>query len=446
MTSMSLAGPPWRLLLLGICLLCSVRPVVCGHAKELPTTAYPLEGGLGPDTYLPDKDLTICTPPQPYPSYPPWAPNLDSAKAFCSSLPDCGGFLFTTEAASLAGGDATPQTAAGYCQPQSFTAGSGASASSAVAFVRRLYASCDVRAALTENATSYNGDWITSRTACVRLGRGLIPNARDRTPRPNAAELREPPRRRVQLSGVSYEVGVDTFTTAEKAQSVSADGTSHTMWTADGIAYYMAGSSHATRHQSERPFDLDGYYPLYLNEAGAQAASLRASGNGLAQGVGRNSALGLPEKWTRYPHDQLYYMPIQGFTLYLGDYVAPFALDGYYPLYWTAASAAKASASGAAQSHGPESSTGHPLAWSTGEVRVYYMPAAGVTQYYGNYLQAADTKKPTYTTQLQSAAPAGATSDAAAAASAIVAMQNPPNTASAAATQAAAPAASWFSR
>merc|ERR1719387_3438497 len=40
------------------------------------------------------------------------------------------------------------------------------------------------------------------------------------------------------------------------------------------------------------------------------------------------------------------------------------------------------------QSHGPSSTTGHPLRWSSGQKRVYYMPSEGPTKYYGDYFVA----------------------------------------------------------
>merc|ERR1712187_367064 len=85
------------------------------------------------------------------------------------------------------------------------------------------------------------------------------------------------------------------------------------------------------------------------------------------------------------PHTQVYYTPSDGAVLYSGDYVAPFALDGYYPLYKTIADAKKVSSDDSVQSHGPASDTGHPLFWSTGEFRLFYMPSNGPTKFYGTY-------------------------------------------------------------
>merc|ERR1712032_1628355 len=109
---------------------------------------------------------------------------------------------------------------------------------------------------------------------------------------------------------------------------------------------------------------LDGYYPLYNTSVAAQAASIRGSGNGQSTSLGAEHVSG-PRRWSIPPHGQTYYMPADGATLYTGDYVAPFVIDGYYPLYLSHALAQKASADGTVQTHGPGSETGHPLAWST---------------------------------------------------------------------------------
>ena len=52
--------------------------------------------------------------------------------------------------------------------------------------------------------------------------------------------------------------------------------------------------------------------------------------------------------------------------MFLCSQVAPFTLDGYFPLYHTAALAAKASADSASEALGPQGERGHPRSWSTG--------------------------------------------------------------------------------
>jgi len=118
------------------------------------------------------------------------------------------------------------------------------------------------------------------------------------------------------------------------------------------------------------------------------------------------------------------------------------ALDGYFPLYNESLDAEKASTSGVAQSHGPGSSTGHPLSWSFGENRLYYMPAAGPTQYYGNYYEASLADAPLYShaAALRAPGPVGVDVGSLSAAQVVAAEAMPTNTAAAAATLAAAPA------
>merc|ERR1719263_2709467 len=159
----------------------------------------------------------------------------------------------------------------------------------------------------------------------------------------------------------------------------------------------MPGTLHAAQTHSERPFQRDGWHPLYSTEAGAQAASIRTGGNGEVFSVGPTSTLGQPAKWLTESHVQVHWMPYGGSDrIFYGDYVAPFALDGYFPLYRNRADAEKASASTVAQSHGPGSSEGHPLSWSSGEIRLYYMPAEGPTRYYGTYYEESLADAPLY--------------------------------------------------
>jgi hypothetical protein len=131
-------------------------------------------------------------------------------------------------------------------------------------------------------------------------------------------------------------------------------------------------------------------------------------------------------------------------VLYLGDFTAAFALDGYFPLYRSLAAAQKASADGTAQSHGPGGTMGHPLSWSTGEYTVFYMPSSGHQQYFGNYQDAADanTDGELYSGRMSASLVAGLGQVQAAAAQAIAAAGMQENTAAAAATLAAAPAQS----
>jgi hypothetical protein len=206
-----------------------------------------------------------------------------------------------------------------------------------------------------------------------------------------------PPKPQVILGSTSYAVGLEVFLSAESARIASADGSHHEVSTARGVTYYMPGASRATRDQAEKPFMRDGWYPLYKTEAGAQAASTRAGGNGLAHEVGPTSSFGLPIKWSNAPHFQNLWMPSDGsLHRFMGDYVEPFALDGYYPLYRDEASAAKVSFDGLAQSHGPGSLTGHPLSWSTGQRQLLYMPRSGHRMYYGNYSRGVNSTSQLY--------------------------------------------------
>lgn len=432
---------PRHLILLALCW--TVTRVQAQQAKELPTVAFPEEGATGPDTFLPNAALTTCSLLNPYPSTAslPWNPTVDEAKEFCRQRVHCGGIVYMTAAANLAAGSANLATAA-YCLPQSFVAGTS-SATSGVAFVRYIYGSCDLEITLTSIFATHYGALTDIRKACVRPGRGLTA-ARDRAPRPRVRKYVAPPKPVVQIDGEQYQVGKDVFVDTASAQNNSADGSAHTMISAGGVYYYMPGISHATRTQAEKPFARDGWYPLYSSEAGAQAASIRGGGNGQATPVGPTSALATPIKWLSPPHVQILWMPAgTSERLYYGDHVAPFALDGYYPLYRNSTDAEKASYSGASQSHGPGSSTGNPLSWSTGETRLYYMPADGVTQYYGNYYNASLEDAPLYshTAALRARGPVGVNAVSLAAAQVVAAEAMPTNTAAAAATLAAA--SSW---
>lgn len=369
-----------RSISVGILLIISTSVVHADLATELPTTLYPVEGATGPHTYLADSSLVGCDVLAPSPTVVPWNPTFDEAKTLCSSLPACGGFLYTTATASSAAGGSALATAS-YCQPQTFSSGT-ASATSAVSFVRYLYGSCDVTASLAISTSTFYGTLSGTRSVCLRPGRGLS-KARDRSPKPNAVRHRTRPKMTVNLAGADYEVGKVAFRTEDEARNVSADGATHSMMTGSGITYYMAGFPHADRAQSELPFTVDGYYPLYNSAAAAEAASIRGNGNGLSTALGATQTSG-PRRWTIAPYAQTYYMPVDGATLYTGDYVAPFALDGYYPLYLESSAAQKASSDGSVQSHGPGAETGHPMSWSTGEYRVFYMPSSG-NRYYGTY-------------------------------------------------------------
>jgi len=361
------------------------RFVVADLAKELPYEAFPLEGGAGPDTYFADASFTLCSLLTPYPaaSALPVQPSTSSAKTYCSSRSDCGGFIHTTVAAVQAAGGSSPfEPEAVYCQPQSFVAGT-ASATSGISYERKIYRSCDVSLELATATSTFYGSVSGIRKACIKLGKGLTSSA-DRPPLPKQSRRKAPaPKPRVTISSVEYTVGVEVFITQAEAEAASADGTAHAMATASGVSYYMPGAAHVSRAQHVPPFALDGFYPLYSEEISATAASGRGGGNGQATTVG--PLYGQVNHWSIAPYSQTYYMPADGATLYLGDYVAPFELDGYYPLYAVKASAAKASSDGTVQSHGPGSDTGHPLSWSIGAIQIYYMPAAGQQRYYGAY-------------------------------------------------------------
>jgi len=408
-------------------------------AREFDSFPYPLDGDVGPHTYVADSARTSCRRLQPYPSTVPWDPSISEAEDFCSSLPQCGGFLFTTKQAAVAP-DGVPRTQAVFCFPQSINAGT-ASANSAIAFTRKLYRSCDVRARLPVAIPSFHGAFQGHRRACIRLGRGLG-RSPDRTPKPNLPTRQGRPQKTVRLDGTDYVVGSEVFRDQEEARRSSGDGTSHHMASESGIIYHMAGMSHASRHESLAPFALDGYFPLYGTKASAQAASLRAGGNGQASSVGPISDLGHPARWTIPPHAQTYYIPLTAPVLYLGDFMEAFALDGYFPLFRSLAAAQKASTDGTAQSHGPGGTMGHPLSWSTGEHTVFYMPSAGHQQYFGNYLDAANAEVngELYSGRMSASRVAGLGQVQAAAAQAIAAAGMQANTAAAAATLAAAPA------
>lgn len=356
-------------------------------AKEGTTVVIPLEGWTGSDTYAADAANTTCTDVAPYPTGDTTCPGcgvgdtstIEQVIAYCSSLANCGGFIYTTSTAN-GGGNALAR----YCTPHSFVVGTP-SGTSAIGFSRLVYPDgCGMKVQMPVTLVHPDGAQGTlsfTRDACLLLGRGLTPGARVQSPRPSAAQRRSRPVPTVTISSVEYTVGVDVFTTEAAARAASRDDTFHTMVTSDAnFPYYMPGSSHALTERSEKPFALDGYYPLYVTENGAKGAS----DNGLATAYGPASANAVPTIWTLAPHMQTYWLPADGATLYLGTYPTPFALDGYFPLYSTEADAQLVSSSGVAQSHGPWSSTGHPQRFSTGYKR-YYMPAAGYTKYYGDY-------------------------------------------------------------
>eukprot|EP00418_Pyrodinium_bahamense_P085059 CAMPEP_0179068970 /NCGR_PEP_ID=MMETSP0796-20121207/30269_1 /TAXON_ID=73915 /ORGANISM="Pyrodinium bahamense, Strain pbaha01" /LENGTH=203 /DNA_ID=CAMNT_0020766027 /DNA_START=170 /DNA_END=781 /DNA_ORIENTATION=+ len=186
----------------------------------------------------------------------------------------------------------------------------------------------------------------------------------------------------------------------------------------------MVGESHSLRERSEGPFALDGYYPLYTTASAAQAASVRGGGDGQAYIVGPAAELRGPAAWTLPPGTQVFHMPRTGAKLHLGDYVAPFTLDGYFPLYRERADARKASDDGRVQSHGPGSESGHPSFWSNGEHRVFYMPVMGSEKFYGSYQsrdRSAILPSDDYAGALLMMAPAGEGSAQAAAAQATAA-------------------------
>jgi hypothetical protein len=393
--SMCLCRPCWaKVIILGWC----ISNAGADQAREMPTLDFPKEGPVGPDTYSPDATLTTCTLLSPYPAAAslPFNPSVEDAKDFCSDRINCGGFVYMTAQANLA--NSAPNLAtASYCTPRTFVTGSMA-ATSAVGFVRNVYSSCDIRVSLSSSTTTHYGALAFTREACVKPGRGLS-TAYDRTPKPVTRQYdgHTPPKPKVTVSSVKYEVGTQVFVSIGAAQNMSADGSYHTMITDQGITYYMPGATHATHDRAEIAFARDGWYPLYTTQAGAQQASIRAGGNGQAHEVGPNSAGALPSMWLTEPHVQIHWMPSNGpYRLYTGDYVAPFALDGYYPLYRNKVDAQKASTTHQCQSHGPRSSTGHPLTWSTGVEQIFYMPTGGVTAYYGTYYDSAESSAPLY--------------------------------------------------
>jgi len=394
---------------------------------------------VGKDTYHADAGLISCEALDPYPSAAevPWDPTVAMARAFCSALANCGGFVLTTPEVSLAQGEPALSTAL-YCQPQTFVTGES-TALTGVAFVRSLYGSCDVRIELQSTAAYFHGSISFTRGMCVRDGRGLSPH-RDRSARPNRQTRRSRPKPTVVLGGITYEVGIDVFIDEADARSHSTDSSVHSMIAENGAEYFMPGSSHQARNLFRMPLAMDGYFPLYASEAAAQMASTQFGGNGQAKSVGPAAADGLPARWTLAPHSQTYFMPLDGPRLYEGDYLAPFAVDGYFPLYVNASDARKASSNGLEQSHGPGSDQGHPLFWSSGEHAVYFMPSEGPDKFYGNYSQPADGVDSLYATVLVSRASRGETAEAASARRAVAAAGLPTNSAAAAATLFAAPA------
>eukprot|EP00928_Gymnodinium_smaydae_P019488 TRINITY_DN17485_c0_g1_i1.p1 TRINITY_DN17485_c0_g1~~TRINITY_DN17485_c0_g1_i1.p1 ORF type:complete len:428 (-),score=84.95 TRINITY_DN17485_c0_g1_i1:120-1403(-) len=369
-------------------LAAALRVHSAGAASELPLEPFPERGGEGPDSYFADATLTSCTAIDPYPALAslPVTPTVEEAKAFCSSSSICGGFVYTTSQASQAGGG-PPLAAATYCKPGTMIAGT-ATASSAIAYERRLYRHCDVRVTLPTSTSTFYGTVTGTRKACVTVNRGLTP-ARARTPLPAATRRQPQPKREVTSGGVSYVVGKDVFISPDDAQALSADGSSTHVMTSDGVSYHMFGASHGAREQYRPAIALDGYYPLYTTLEAAQAASIRGGGNGQAFEVGPASALQAPTRWSLAPHAQTYFMPTDGEKLFHGNYVAPFAFDGYFPLYLAVGDAQLASSDGSVQSHGPGSDTGHPMFWSDGQMRIFYMPAAGPERFYGTYRAAA---------------------------------------------------------
>jgi len=379
------------------------------QGKEMPTLPFPMEGPIGPDSYLADAALTECGLLDPYPASAslPWNPTVDQAVSTCSQKVNCGGFVYRTASANLAQSGSNLATAL-YCSRLAFTAGA-ISATSGIAFVRHVYASCDLRMSLATAVSTHYGNLAYARQACIRPGRGLTP-ARSRTPKPEKRKYQAPPKPMITLSGSTYEVGKEVFVNVEGARNASADGTTHAMTSSAGVYYYMPGASHGTREQAERPFVRDRWYPLYSTEAGAQAASTRGGGNGVAHSVGPTSTSGLPAKWLSAPHAEVHWMPSDGVErLYTGDFIAPFALDGYYPLYRVESDAKKAASNGLAQVHGPGSIMGHPLSWSTGETLRFYMPASGVTLHFGSYYNESEATAPLYSqaAALQPKTPSG---------------------------------------
>mmetsp|Transcript_6728 Transcript_6728/g.12227 ORF Transcript_6728/g.12227 Transcript_6728/m.12227 type:complete len:477 (+) Transcript_6728:151-1581(+) len=448
----------------GALAVCLAACVGADQSLELPSVEFPIEGAIGPDTYLSDASLTSCALLDPYPLAVevPYGPTVEQARAFCSTKANCGGFVYTTAAAAAAQGGALPYiSAATYCRPRSFVAGT-ASSTSGVAFVRHVYGSCDIRISLSSSTSTFYGALVATRNACIQPGRGLS-TAQDRRARPRTRRYERPPKAFAKIGGTSYEVGKEVFISEAAAQNASIDGTAHIMTTATGVQYYMPGATHDTREQSARPVERDGWFPLYLTQASAQAASLRSGGNGQAQSVGPTTAFGQPSWWAAEPQAQVYYMPTDApgdsVRLFYGDYVYPFSVDGYFPLYRNKVDAEKAATSGAAQGHGPKSDTGHPLAWSTGETQIFYMPTEGPQKYYGTYVEESEATAPKYSYviparsldivsshllgQLQNhrtTGPAGEGPGADSAAQVYAAIGTPANTEAAAATLLAAPA------
>lgn len=378
----------WRRRAVAVACLTFKADVASGHATELPYVAFPSEGSSKPSTYSADSGVVDCTALDPYPSavLRPFNPTIGEALEFCSTRFDCGGVVFWSSAAISAGGGGT-YAPAKYCQPQSFVSGP-ATTSTGVAFMRQKYHSCDVTVPLAATTTTVNGDLTWTRSACVRPGRGLASASRERSPRPGRVKRKSRPNTFIEIGGASYQFGKEVFIDQASAESASADGSVHTNVAASGATYYMPGLTHSVWEQYMAPIALDGYSPLYNSSAAASAASSRAGGNGQFVTVGPASSVGSPARWSQEPRYQLYYMPADGVTSYYGTYVTPIALDGYYPLYETEAAALAASSSNTAQSHGPSSTTGHPLRWSSGQKRVYYMPSEGPTKYYGDYFVA----------------------------------------------------------
>lgn len=357
-------------------LLASSRLAFADFAKELSSELYPYEGAVGPDTYFGTSSIQGCSSLKPYPDVVPWQPTLEDVKAFCSSRTDCGGFFYWKNH----GGTGFPF--ASYCLPHSFVAGT--IDVSYLGFERRMYTEgCDLRVNVPEAVSAAYGGG--SRMACVRHAAGLSAARDIAATKPGVSQRTTRPQPVTNIAGVWYKVGTEVFASSQAASAVSPDGLSHPMLTDAGVAYYMPGASHATRKQAVGPIDVDGYYPLYPTEVAAEAASVRGGGNGTAHAVGPAGS-GTPYRWTSPPHDQTFWMPSTGAMQFTGDHVNPVNIDGYYPLYKTNAAAQKVSSNGLASSFGPESSAGQPLAWSTGEYRVYYMPAQGPALYYGNYV------------------------------------------------------------
>jgi len=381
---------PWRLLRRPrtAALLFTIANCLLGSqvlANEIQSAVFPLEGSSLPHTYTVDILQVSCTQLDPYPPSVslPWNPTIDEAKTYCSTRFDCGGFIYLSAAANLAGGGSNLAEAT-YCKPQTFVAGLS-SATSAVAFTKLVYQSCDVSVPLSVSTSTGSGAATWTRATCIRPNRGLV-DGRDRSPRPGRVKHKSRPKPFATISGIDFEVGKEVFIDQVSAQDASVDGSAYTIVTASGASYYMPGFTHATRAQYALPFALDGYYPLYNLSDGARAASTRGGGNGAAFTVGPSSSTMRPLRWLSEPFFATYYMPVDGATLYQGDYVAPLSIDGYFPLYRNVVDAQKASSSGLAQSHGPGSSTGHPLSWSDGQIAVYYLPEAGPTKYYGSHV------------------------------------------------------------